>query len=91
MSDAATPRQWTLSERKQPWKGEATIRVKPENECSFTSEELIRVVEEEPVLDLLERCHKELAERIVGATPLSDDLLEALEACGRRHAAKAER
>ena len=91
MSDTATPRRWTLSERKQPWKGERTVRVKPEGEQPFAGEELIRVVEEEPLLDLLERCHEELSSRIIGATPLSDDLLEALEACGRRHAAKAER
>lgn len=82
-------RRWTLSERHRPWKGEKTIRVKPEGECSFASEDLIRVVEEEPILDLLERCHRELS-RTVEPQALGDELLEVLHACGRRHAGVAQ-
>lgn len=70
MSKPQAPRRWTLS-------GEETI----------PTQDLIRVVEEDPILDLLERCHREMS-RIVGlpgseATALSDDLYEALHACGR--------
>jgi hypothetical protein len=58
----STPRTWRLSEREGRSGGTLAstevggIRVKPENECSFTDEILIEVIEKEPVLDLLERC-----------------------------------
>jgi hypothetical protein len=47
---------WTLSERRS-WDGvpSGDFRVKPENECSFSDETLYRVIEADPVLDLLER------------------------------------
>jgi hypothetical protein len=48
-------RRWTLSEHPSPWSAEKRLRVKPENECSFADEILTRVIEEDPVLDLLER------------------------------------
>jgi hypothetical protein len=50
---------WTLSERPS-WDGvpSGDFRVKPENECSFSDETLYRVIEADPVLDLLERAYK---------------------------------
>ena len=85
MSDTATPRRWTLSERKQPWKGERTVRVKPEGEQPFAGEELIRVVEEEPVLDLLERVRGAFGP--TGGSPGGFSVVQEagdfLRACGR--------
>jgi hypothetical protein len=75
------PRRFTLSERRQPWK-RPTIRVKPEGECSFASETLIRVIEEEPVLDLLERSIRLLdSDGIIRGEV--EPLRALLRACGR--------
>lgn len=40
---------FTLSKR-----GDGHLWLKPENECSFSDETLLRVIEAEPILDLLE-------------------------------------
>ena len=50
-----TPRTWTLSEK--PDSHLRWTRLKRENECSFSDEILIEVIEKEPVLDLLERAY----------------------------------
>lgn len=67
-------RRWILSERA----GE--VRVKSEDECSFTDEELTAVMEVNPVLDLFEDCLG-LTNRSV--QEINRDLRQALRSFGR--------
>jgi hypothetical protein len=68
------PQSWTLS------KTGTGVRVKPEEECSLMGETLIRVVESEPVLDLLVRLHDEHDYRTC-----EEDLMGDVEALLREH------
>jgi hypothetical protein len=85
MSDMATPRRWTLSARLRPWEGEAIVRLKPEGEQRFAGEVLVRVVEEEPMLDLLERVREAFGP--TGGSPggfsVVQEVGDLLSACGR--------
>ncbi len=79
----SAPRRIVLSEKHQPWSApdETLVRVKSPDECSFADETLTRFIEEDAVLDLLER---HLPADGKPRCAADRETVALLEACGRR-------